>query len=161
MGELARSGEGAWTLPHMGCGTKPGSGLTMVDRIRLIEEQLQWRWAGWHWRCAGISDERHQTTSWTTGRSDEARPAGQAWQAGGHQASYCQVPLLEQGCKPRGRRIARFQAEPGRETSSPACLGCWGHRPLQQSPGQVALPMSITNRSLAGLVWLDQPTAPF
>lgn len=110
----------------MGCGTKPGSGLTMVDRIRLIEEQLQWRWAGWHWRCAGISDERHQTTSWTTGRSDEARPAGQAWQAGGgHQASYCQVPLLEQGCKPR-RRIVRFQAEPGRETSSPGSPGVLG-----------------------------------
>ncbi|KAG6358426.1 hypothetical protein INS49_014310 [Diaporthe citri] len=52
----------------------------MVDQIRLMEMKLQWResWVALGYRMSGS----HQTTPWTTGRGDEARPAVQAWAAG-------------------------------------------------------------------------------
>lgn len=76
----------------------------MVDQIRLMERKLQWRES---WVALGISDERHQTTSWTTGRGDEARPATQQSQLGkpGKAGAIGEKPTAKcragQGCKRR------------------------------------------------------------
>lgn len=118
-------GEGAWT-PCRTWAAGPSRGA--VSPCRPNPPNGKGSSNGESWWATGTSDERHQTTSWTTGRGDEA-PAGQApscWLvASGEPTAKCRAG---QGCEPQ-RRISAVLSRLSRDKRRALA---WGH-PLWRS----------------------------